>query len=283
MCRASIPRPESMWKAHNARMETDPRDRRFKQLLVLLIAAGTFFGLAPLLLPKQFADIFGFAGKDIFMYRIAGAATFGYAVGLAYGFRSAWPALRIPIAGVFVFNVGSIAACLVAIYGGGAQPVVYLILLASLIFTGATGYFLARPPTLAGTAVRYGASEGLTTWIIGLFAIGTLAAAFFGLAALIPAGKFGHLLGYPGLDDFIYRQGGSATLGAAVGGAMVLFSGKWEAARIPALMALTFNGLSAIAAILEILSGGQPIAWLILGAATLVTIGSAMAISREGR
>lgn len=265
-------------------MYTDPRDRWFRGLLVLLIAAGGFFGLAPLLLPVQFAQMSGFAGKDLFMYRVAGAATIGYSVGLAAGFRSGWSALRIPITATFVFNAASIVACLVAIVGGNTQPVVYLILLASVLFTASTAYFLARPPTLAGTAVRLGQGPAdMAAWVIGLFAIGTAAAGFFGLAALIPAGGFGHLLGYPGMDDFVYRQGGAATLGAAAGGVMVVMSGRWESARIPALMALTFNGLSAIVAILEISSGGQPIAWLILAAAGLVTIGSAIAIAGGGR
>jgi hypothetical protein len=266
-------------------MQTASRDRSFSGLLILLIAAGGFFGLAPLVFPTQFADVSGFAGKDVFMYRVAGAATFGYAVGLAAGFRSGWTALRIPIVATFVFNAASVVACLVAIIGGGAQPVVYLILVASVLFTASTGYFLANPPGQAASAAAEStsASPDMAPWMIGLFAIGTAAAAFFGLAALIPAGAFGHLLGYPGLDDFVYRQGGAATLGAAVGGATVLMSRRWESARIPAQMALTFNGLSVIAALLEITSGGQPIAWLILAAAGLVTVGSATAIARGGR
>jgi len=266
-------------------MPTDSRDRAFRGLLVLLIAAGGFFGLAPLVFPTQFADASGFSGRDVFMYRIAGAATFGYAVGLASGFRSGWAAIRIPIASTCVFNAASIVACAVAIIGGGAQPVVYLILLASVLFTASTGYFLASPPGQGASGAPAGSAGGsdMAPWVIGLFAIGTAAAAFFGVAALIPAGAFGHLLGYSGMDDFVYRQGGAATLGAAVGGAMVLMSRRWEAARIPARMALTFNGLSVVAAVLEITSGGQPIAWLILVAAGLVTIGSAAAIARGGR
>jgi hypothetical protein len=256
------------------------RMQTFRYLLVLLVAAGGFFGLAPLVFPTQFADVSGFSGNDVFMYRLAGAATFGYAVGLAAGFRAGWTALRIPIAATFVFNAASIVACLLAIVGGGAQPVVYLILAASLVFTAGTGYFLANPPTLPATPES---DASLAPWVMALFGIGTVAALFFGLAALIPAGAFGHFLGYTGLDDFVYRQGGAATLGAGVGGAMVLMSRRWESARIPALMALTFNALSVVAALLEITSGGQPIAWLILAAAGLVTIGSATAIARGGR
>ena len=171
-----------------------------------------------------------------------------------------------------------------AIIGGGAQPIVYLILLASVVFTVATGYFLARPPVFAEADPRAGDdSHGLAPWVTTLFAVGTLAAAFFGLAALIPAGAFGYAMGYSGTDDFVYRQAGAATLGAAVGGVLVLMSRRWESARIPTRMAVTFNAMSAVAAILEIANGGQPIAWLILVAAGVVTVGASVAILREGR
>jgi hypothetical protein len=262
----------------------DTHERLFRGLLVLLIAAGGFFGLAPFLLPTLFAQLSGFAGRDIFMYRIAGAATFGYAVGLAAGYRSDWVALRIPIASTAVFNAASIVACLVEILGGEAQPIVYLILLASIVFTVGTGYFLARPPVTTGVQdASRSASSGMAGWVIALFAIGTVAATVFGLAALIPAGAFGSAVGYSGTDDFVYRQGGAATLGAAVGGALVLMSRRWESARIPARMAITFNALSAVAATLDIASGGPPIGGLILLAAVVVTIGMSAAVARGGR
>ena len=40
-------------------------DRLFPVLLALLIAAGTFFGLAPFVVPTQFAAFFGFSGVDL--------------------------------------------------------------------------------------------------------------------------------------------------------------------------------------------------------------------------
>ena len=260
------------------------REQLFDGLLVLLILAGAFFGLAPFLAPGLFATAAGFAGTDVFMYRLAGAATFGYAVGLAAGFRADWRALGIPIAATAIFNAASILACLIAI-SAGPQPVVFIILAASVLFTAATSYFLVRPP--AGRNLEAAGSSdsraSLAPWVLGLFAIGTLAAAFFGLATLVLAGDFGQYLGYSGADDFVYRQGGAATLGAAVGGLLVLQSRRWDAARLPALMALSFNGLSVIAAAIEISAGGKPIAWLILAAAGLVTVGAALAVARRGR
>ena len=269
--------------------------RAFRWLLIVLVLAGGFFGLAPFLAPALFASLTGFRGTDVFMYRLAGAATFAYAVGLAVGYRRSWPELRIPIASVAVFNAASIGACLTAIVGGGAPAVVYVILLASIVFTATTVYFVINPPQPAGDD-EAGDDEGsddeggdeepardLATWIVALFAIGTVAAAFFGLGPLNLGGGFGQLFGYSGADDFVYRQGGAATLGAAVGGWLVLRSQQWSATWIPAVMALTFNGLSVVAALLEILAGGQPVAWLILDAAGVVTVGMAAALLREGR
>jgi hypothetical protein len=258
-------------------MEARGTDRLFGWLLVLLIVAGAFFGLAPFLSPGLFASTTGFKGTDVFMYRLAGAATFGYAVGLLVGFRAGWMALRIPIAATFVFNACSIAACAVAI-ADGAPPVVFVILAASILFTAATGYFLVRPPE-----DRWRADEArIASWVSGLFAVGVLAAAIFGLAPLILGGAFGHALGYSGDDDFVYRQGGAATVGAAAGGLLVLLSRRWARVRIPALMALTFNTLSFVASWLELAAGGQPIAWLILAASALVTVGMGAALMRGG-
>lgn len=258
-------------------------NRAFSWLLLLLIAAGAFFGLAPFLLPTQFASLTGFAGVDLLMYRLAGAATFGYGIGLAVGYRASWPALRVPIAATAVFNLASIFACGLAIANGNTQWVVYVILLASVLFSASCMYYLRRPPT-DRPAHSSSDDHKIASWVKALFAIGTLSALLFGFLALVPAGSFGHLAGYPGMDDFIYRQGGAATLGAGVGGAMVLLDQRWVTARIATLMALTFNGLSVIAVLLDIASGtAQPIAYLILAAASLVTVGSALALYRRGR
>jgi hypothetical protein len=258
-------------------------NRAFSWLLLLLIAAGAFFGIAPFVLPTQFASLTGFYGQDLFMYRVAGAATFGYGLGLAVGYRASWVSLRVPIAATAVFNLGSIVACVLAISAGNPQPVVFVIFLASILFSAACLYFTWRPPT-DRPADAPGDDHPLAPWVIGLFAIGTVSALFFGIMALGPAGSFGRLLGYPGLDDFIYRQGGAATLGAGVGGALVLLDRRWVTARIATMMALTFNGLSVVAVLLDIAAGtAQPIAYLILAAAGLVTVGSTVALYRGGR
>jgi xanthine/uracil permease len=91
-------------------------------------------------------------------------------------------------------------------------------------------------------------------------------------------------MGAPGMDSFIYRQGGAATLGAGIGGVLVLLDRRWVTGRLPAIMAYTFNGLSVIAALLDIYAGtALPVTYVILAAAALVTVGTALAIRRGGR
>ena len=253
-------------------------------LLVLLILAGLFFGLAPLFLPKQFGDVTGFQAQDLFVYRLAGAATLGYGVALLLGFRAPWRELRIIVASTAVFNAASIAACLVAIAQGGAQWLVYVSLLASILFTAGTLLMLANPPEMARDEAGVGGTPDAAPWIVALFAIGVLASLVFGLGPLILGGGFGRALGFPGFDDFIYRQAGAATAGACVGGILVLLSRKWPEIRLAAVAALTFNLASAIAAVVEIARGqAEPVTYVIFGAASLVTIGMALALQRGGR
>src|SRR5437667_2205690 len=68
----------------------------FRILLVVQVLAAGFFGLLPFLLPETFASGAGFVGDEPFIYRLAGAATLGYAaVALIGSVRPAWYRLRI--------------------------------------------------------------------------------------------------------------------------------------------------------------------------------------------
>ena len=258
-------------------------NRAFPWLLRLLIAVAAFFGLGPFLVPGLLASLGGYAGEDLLAYRLAGAATLGYAVGLAVGYRASWAELRVPITATAVFNLASIFGCLVSIGGGDAQPIVYVILPVSVVFSASCLYYLRQPPT-DRVAPSSALDHALAPWVIALFAFGTVSALLFGFLALIPAGSFGSLAGYPGMDDFIYRQGGAATLGVGVAGVLVLLDRRWVTARIPAAMAVTFDGLAVVAVLLDIAAGtAQPVAYVILGTSGLLAAGSALALRRGGR
>lgn len=269
---------------HDALVAMVDSRRLRNPLLILLILAGLFFGLMPLLLPKQFGDATGFRAQDLFLYRLAGAATLGYGVALLVGFRASWRELRILIASTAVFNGASIAACLVAIVQGGAQWLVYVILLASILFTAGTLSLLVNPPLGPGEGAGRDGSPDVAQWIVALFAIGALASLVFGVGPLVAGGGFGRALGFPGFDDFIYRQAGAATTGACVGGLLALQSRRWREIRLAAVAALTFNVASVLAALIEVAGGSpQPVAFVILAAAALVTVGMALALRRAGR
>ena len=78
-----------------------------KGLLVVPMLAGLFFGLAPLLTAKLFAQVNGYVGADdeIFIYWTAGAATLGYGIVLAIAIREgSWTAVRLPTIAVLAFN-----------------------------------------------------------------------------------------------------------------------------------------------------------------------------------
>jgi hypothetical protein len=258
-------------------------NRIFRPLLWLLILACGFLGLAFTIAPATFASLAGFAGTDLFTYRLAGAALFAYAAGLTAGSQASWAELRIPIASTFAFGAAAILACLFSLFAGGAPRVVVLILALAVVFTAFAGQVLREPPISAAGKARAELERPIAPWVVGLFTVGVAAAAVFGLGPLLLGGEFGKLVGATGDDPFVYRFAGAATFGAAAGGVLVLLSRRWSAARLPALMAVTFNGLSVIAAIVELIGGAAPVAYLILAAAGLTTVGMTLALYRRGR
>src|SRR5689334_6499925 len=94
-------------------MNTSPQLSSLERwVLVIPLAAGVFFGLFPLLVPGPFAALMGYLGNDPFIYRLAGAATFGYAVALGFGlWQGTWAAVRLIVIAILTFNLASLYAC----------------------------------------------------------------------------------------------------------------------------------------------------------------------------
>jgi hypothetical protein len=110
-------------------------------------AAAAFFGIAPLAAPETFAAIAGFAESDLFIYRLAGAATLGYATAgvLEVMSRSA-AAVRLQVRAALVFNVlGAIAAAMYLL-DGGTSLIAWVILVAAGGFSVAAAWWLAVTP-----------------------------------------------------------------------------------------------------------------------------------------
>ena len=245
-------------------------------LLAIPLAGGAVFGRLLFLVPTSFATETGYLGDDPFVGRLAGAATFGYAIALFMGIREGrWAPLRAVVVATLTFNAVSLLACAVEILRGRALPVVYLIGATSLVITAITWWILSR---------RGATPEGprdVATYVVALAGLGAIAAAAFGIAPQFPA-VTAPALGYHGSDAFLYRQAGAATFGYAVMGIWELRSLRWEEMRLPTVMALVFNGLSFIACALELGAVTLGVA-LIAPASLLFTVGSAVALVRRGR
>jgi len=148
-------------------------------LLLLPLAGGVVFGVLPFLLGGAFGKALGFPGNDSFIYRLAGAATFGYAVALIMGLRqSDWAPLRFVVIATLTFNLASIYACAVQLVAGNTNLFIYLILATSIAITTITAWSLNRHAGVERPVSDV--SVGYTRFIT----LGTVLSATFGLMPL---------------------------------------------------------------------------------------------------
>ena len=250
-------------------------------LIVLPLAAGLVFGLFPLLAPALFASLTGFSGNDPFINRLAGAATLGYAIGLAYGLRQGtWAAVRIMVIAVLTFNLASLYVCGAEIIHpttiGGTRPIVYLIFVTSIGFVALTATLLYRH--------RHDTKmvPNIASWIVPFIVIATILAVTFGLAPLFYPQAF-KLVGYKVTDIFLYGQAGAATFGYAIMGIFELRSRNWQEIRCPFIMAAIFNGVSFLVCLLSIALGEPLFLPVLVAVSTLaVTIAIIVALRTNG-
>jgi len=247
-------------------------------LLLLPLAGGLVFGVLPFLLGGAFGRLFGYPGNDSFVYRLAGAATFGYAVALIMGLRKGdWTPLRLVVVATLTFNLASIFACIMELVGGSASILVYLILGTSIAITAICLWILNRH---AGGAPS---SLDVSPWFIRFITLGTVLSAAFGLMPLLIPVLGAKLLGFHGTDVFLIRQAGAASLGYAVIGALGIRSGAWQERTLTMIMALVFNGLSFVASLIALFSHEPILITIVIGAASLfVTIVGTIAYQRRG-
>lgn len=249
-----------------------------RALLLIPLAGGAVFGVAPYLAPEAFASFTGYSGQDPYVYRLAGSATFGYAVALGLGLRDGqWAPLRPIVIPVLVFNIVSILAGAIEVVGGEARPIVFVIAAASVLIIALTVWLLVRHTSPAGTrrdVARW------TLWVVGL---ATAAAALFGILPEF-VGFFSSVFGYSGGDAYIFRQSGAATLGYAAMGLVELAAPAWEQMRLPTVMGLVFNGMAAAASALEAARGPlTPLIVAVLPASLLFTVLFVVILARKGR
>lgn len=113
-------------------------------VLALATVSAAVFGLGPQL-PGPFASLMGYKGTDEYVYRLAGAACFGYAAMGIQELRSLhWDDMRLPNIMALVFNGLAFLASVFEILGGRATLLVYLVALAAGFFTVAIAAILVR-------------------------------------------------------------------------------------------------------------------------------------------
>ena len=250
-----------------------------KLLLAVPLLGGLVFGFLPLLAPGLLARLAGAAGNDPFIYRLAGAATLGYALALILALRQdAWLPVRIVVIATLTFNLGSLYAIALAILDGNATWIVYAILVASITITAITASLLRRHGAVPQPA------PDVAAWLVALVWFLAIVATLVGALGLFVPTMVARLFGYAGTDTFLYRQGGAATLGYGIMGFYQLRSRTWSQWRLPSVMALVFNGLSFVLALLALLGGESSLLPFIIGGAALAaTVGSFMALQRRGQ
>ena len=98
-----------------------PLETPARAILVLATLSAGTFGLLPLLVPQTFTTVFGLAGTDTWVFRLAGAGCLGYATaGIASLMAPGYRRFRIQNMAAITFNVlGAISAWLAVASGDG--------------------------------------------------------------------------------------------------------------------------------------------------------------------
>jgi hypothetical protein len=123
-----------------------PRDTAtwVRIVLVLATVSAAVFGLGPQL-PGPFASLMGYKGTDEYIYRLAGAACFGYAAMGVQELRSLhWDDMRLPNVMALAFNGLAAVAALSEILFGRVTLLAILVALAAGFFTVAIAAILVR-------------------------------------------------------------------------------------------------------------------------------------------
>jgi hypothetical protein len=233
----------------------------FRILLVVQVLVAGLFGLAPLVFPDTFAQLTGGAQSESVVARIAGAATFSYALMALVGLvRPRWAELRIPTIATFTFNLAAVAGALITLGEGDTRPIVFAVAVAATVFALLAGYWLYRNEGNDGDL-----GQRLEAGFRATLVLGTSVAIFFGAAPLFMTRLFAEAVSLPTEDLFIYRMAGAAVLGFGVAGIFELLAGRWVPARVTVLGGVAFNALAAVSAAIYFAGGGTSIlGWIVL-------------------
>lgn len=239
---------------------------------------GVFFGIGPLLFPQQLSHLFRYSGSDEIISQIAGAATLGYALALWNVIRRAtWKESKFVITGTFFFNLVSVYACVIEILAHTQEPVVYAILVTSLIIMAITGRLLL---TYKLVPVGRPTVSDISGIVLGLFTIATIA---FGVLLLFPV-VAAKLFSLAGTDFFLYRQAAAAVLGYSVIAILQMRSRRFDEIDLPLLMEVAFTGLTFAVCVYQLLhDNSSAFVYALTFGSSLASIGLLAVLFNEGK
>jgi hypothetical protein len=120
-------------------------DQASRVIIGLATLSAGVFGLLPLIIPVTFASLFGLAGTDVWIFRMAGSACFGYATAGLLELRA--PSYR-PIAvqnlAAVSFNAFAAVASWLAVASGTGGLLAPVVAVAASFFTLALGWLAVR-------------------------------------------------------------------------------------------------------------------------------------------
>jgi hypothetical protein len=181
---------------------------------------------------------------------------------------------------ILTFNVASLYVCAFELIRpstpGGAKPVVYLILAASIIIVAITSWMLYRHRADARPA------PDIAAWVVRFTVVGTVLAFVFAITPLFYP-QLNRLVGFKVTDIFLYHQAGAGTLGYAVMGIFQIRSRNWLEIRFPSVMGLTFNGLAFLVSLYTLIVGESLLLPALVAVASLaLTIGILVVMRTRG-
>jgi hypothetical protein len=114
-------------------------------ILVLATLSAAVFGVLPLVVPGLFANLFGLVATDLYLYRVAGAATLGYATAgwLEIRARRLEP-ISVQNLAAIAFNALAAAASLTSLLKGDGGLLAPLVLVAAGFFAVALSLIQLR-------------------------------------------------------------------------------------------------------------------------------------------
>jgi hypothetical protein len=107
----------------------------FRATLLLGTGAAILFGTTPLLMARLFAETMSLPTDDLFIYRMAGAATLGFGVaGIFELLAGRWIPSRVTVLGGIAFNALVVVSAAIYFAGGGTSILGGIVLLLGAFF-----------------------------------------------------------------------------------------------------------------------------------------------------